>query len=81
MSSTPFHGSSGRAGGPSRTVSMRAEVETVSVTAGPALIDSARKAESDLVAAGRVGSIDYTEGEFSVESKLAQDSSNRTSRS
>ncbi|MFP3881282.1 MAG: valine--tRNA ligase [Actinomycetota bacterium] len=51
--------------------SMRAEVETVSVTAAPEFIEEARKAEADLVAAGRVGSIDYSEGEFAVESRLA----------
>ena len=52
-------------------VSMRAEVESASVTAAPALIEDARMAEADLVAAGRVGSIDYSEGDFSVESRLA----------
>jgi valyl-tRNA synthetase len=56
-------------------LSMRAEVESVSVTADSDLIGDARKAEGDLVAAGRVGSIEYSEGEFSVETILAQDSS------
>jgi valyl-tRNA synthetase len=56
-------------------LSMRAEVESVSVTADSDLIGDARKAEGDLVAAGRVGSMEYSEGEFSVETILAQDSS------
>jgi valyl-tRNA synthetase len=55
--------------------SMRAEVATVVVIADPDLIDSARAAETDLLAAGRVGEITYSEGEFSVESQLAQASS------
>jgi valyl-tRNA synthetase len=57
-------------------VSMRAKVETVKVVASSELIESAREAEEDLAAAGRVGSIEYSEGVFAVESVLApQDSS------
>ncbi len=55
--------------------SMRAEIEHVDVTADGELIDRARAAESDLLAAGRVSAIEYAEGEFSVVSRLAQDPS------
>ncbi|HUG08513.1 MAG TPA: valine--tRNA ligase [Acidimicrobiia bacterium] len=51
--------------------SMRAEVEQVGVVADRELIDAARKAEIDLLAAGRVEEITYSEGEFTVESRLA----------
>jgi valyl-tRNA synthetase len=56
-------------------VSMRAEVESVLVTADTALLDQAREAEGDFLAAGRAASVEYTEGEFSVVATLAQDSS------
>jgi valyl-tRNA synthetase len=52
-------------------VSMRAEVSHVDVTADADLVESARQAEADLLAAGRVETIEYSEGEFSVESRLA----------
>jgi valyl-tRNA synthetase len=51
--------------------SMRAEVSHVDVTADADLVESARQAEADLLAAGRVETIEYSEGEFSVESRLA----------
>jgi valyl-tRNA synthetase len=55
--------------------SMRAEVESVVVTADPAAIERAREAEGDLLAAGRAASVEYAEGDFSVVATLAQDSS------
>jgi len=61
--------------------SMRAEVDHVEVTADAATIARARQAEDDLVAAGRAAAIEYSEGEFAVVSRLAQDSSNTTRRS
>jgi valyl-tRNA synthetase len=51
--------------------SMRAEVDAVWVTADAELIDRVRRAESDLLAAGRAVSIEYSEGEFEVVSRLA----------
>jgi valyl-tRNA synthetase len=51
--------------------SMRAEVSHVDVTGDADLVESARQAEADLLAAGRVETIEYSEGEFSVESRLA----------
>jgi valyl-tRNA synthetase len=56
-------------------VSMRAEVESVFVTADPAELDRARQSEDDLLAAGRAASVEYVEGEFAVVATLAQDSS------
>lgn len=52
-------------------VSMRAEVESVSVVTDASGIEFLRQAESDLLAAARAESIYYSEGEFSVESVLA----------
>jgi len=57
-------------------VSMRAEVERVSVTADAKVIGSLREAESDLKAAANTEVVDYSEGEFSVVSELAAHSSN-----
>ena len=51
--------------------SMRAEVESVSITAEPESLELLREAEPDLAAAARAASITYAEGEFSVESVLA----------
>ncbi len=56
-------------------VSMRAEVDSVVVTADTVILDQAREAEGDLLAAGRAASVEYAEGEFSVVATLAQDSS------
>lgn len=53
------------------SVSMRAEVERVSVTADASEIDLIRAAEPDLIAASRARSIDYLEGEFEVVAVLA----------
>jgi valyl-tRNA synthetase len=50
--------------------SMRAEVESVRVVADTELLERARLAEADLVAAGRAGSIEYQEGDFSVDTRL-----------
>jgi valyl-tRNA synthetase len=50
--------------------SMRAEVESVRVVAGADLLERARLAEADLAAAGRAGSIEYQEGDFSVDTRL-----------
>ncbi len=55
--------------------SMRAEVERVSITADAGAIAALRQAEPDLKAAANTDVVDYTEGEFSVESPLAEDSS------
>ncbi len=55
-------------------VSMRAEVKLVSVSADRSVLDALREAEPDLMAAARAEAIDYSEGEFSVESALADDS-------
>ena len=52
-------------------VSMRAEVESVSVTTDDLGVGHLRQGESDLLAAARAGRIDYSDGEFSVESVLA----------
>ncbi|HEU4894284.1 MAG TPA: valine--tRNA ligase, partial [Acidimicrobiia bacterium] len=54
-------------------VSMRAEVDSVSVTADPDTLERAREAEGDLLAAGRAASVEYAEAEFSVIVTLAQD--------
>lgn len=53
--------------------SMRAKVESVTVTADGELIEHARKAEADLLAAGRTASIEYQEGDFTVDSRLAEE--------
>lgn len=53
--------------------SMRAEVDSVTVTADLELIDRARKAESDLLAAARAASIDYQEGDFTVDARLVEE--------
>jgi valyl-tRNA synthetase len=55
--------------------SMRAEVEHLAVTADRELIERLHEAEGDLLAAGRVGAIEYGDGEFAVVARLAQDSS------
>ena len=52
-------------------VSMRAEVERVTVTAPIGSLDLIRQAEPDLAAASRANVIEYHEGEFSVEAELA----------
>jgi len=51
--------------------SMRAEIDSVKVTADVELIERAKQAENDLLAAGRAASIDYEEGDFSVDAQLA----------
>jgi valyl-tRNA synthetase len=56
-------------------VSMRAEVSRVTVTGSPGEIELVKLAASDLIEAGRATEIVYSEGEFSVESELA-DSNN-----
>ena len=52
-------------------VSMRAEVDSVSVSAGLESIEQVRQAEDDLKAAARAGEVLYSEGEFAVESVLS----------
>jgi valyl-tRNA synthetase len=52
-------------------VSMRAEVESVSVTTDDPGVEHLRQGESDLRAAARAERVDYSIGEFSVESVLA----------
>jgi len=52
-------------------VSMRAEVESVSVTTDDPGVEHLRQGESDLRAAARAERVDYSIGEFSVESILA----------
>jgi valyl-tRNA synthetase len=52
-------------------VSMRAEVERVLVTTDTSGGRHLRLGESDLLAAARAGTIEYSDGEFSVESVLA----------
>jgi valyl-tRNA synthetase len=52
-------------------VSMRAEVDSVSVTAGPESIGLVRQAENDLKAAARAIEVLYSEGEFAVEVVLS----------
>jgi valyl-tRNA synthetase len=62
-------------------VSMRAEVESISVSAGLESIEFLKEAESDLMAASRAATITYSEGEFSVEVLVDEASSSSTSRS
>jgi valyl-tRNA synthetase len=62
-------------------VSMRAEVESISVSAGNESIEFLREAESDLMAASRAATITYSEGEFSVEVLVDEASSSSTNRS
>ena len=50
---------------------MRAEVDSVSVSAGPESIELVRQAEDDLKAAARAGEVLYSEGEFAVEAVLS----------
>lgn len=52
-------------------VSMRAEVESVSVTGEPQAIDLVKAAEADLISASRAAAVVYREGEFDVEAVLA----------
>ncbi len=52
--------------------SMRAEVESISITAGPDELELIQQAEPDLAAASRAAKITYAEGEFSVESVLVE---------
>ena len=52
-------------------VSMRAEVDSVSISASPESIELVRKAEDDLKAAARAGEVLYSEGEFAVEAVLS----------
>jgi len=56
-------------------VSMRAEVSRVTVTGSPREIELVKLGAADLIEAGRATEIVYSEGEFSVASKLA-DSNN-----
>jgi valyl-tRNA synthetase len=51
--------------------SMRAEVSSVSISAGSESLDLIRLAEADLKAAARAGQVIYSVGDFSVESLLA----------
>jgi valyl-tRNA synthetase len=53
--------------------SMRTEVELVAVTADKATLDHARRGEDDLLAAARADSIEYSEGEFEVLSRLKEE--------
>ncbi|MCZ6737001.1 MAG: class I tRNA ligase family protein, partial [Actinobacteria bacterium] len=62
-------------------VSMRAEVESISVSAGNESIELLREAESDLMAASRAATITYSEGEFSVGVLVDEASSSSTNRS
>jgi valyl-tRNA synthetase len=52
--------------------SMAAEVTSVSVTAAPESLALIRQAEADLKAAARAAKLAYSEGDFSVESVLAE---------
>ena len=56
-----------------RVVSMRAEVESVSVSAPADRLDLVRKAEDDLKAAARAGEVLYSDGDFGVETILSAD--------
>jgi valyl-tRNA synthetase len=51
--------------------SMAADVETLSVTAPADELDLLRQAERDLKAAARTAVIQYSEGDFAVESVLS----------
>jgi len=51
--------------------SMRAEVSSVSISAGTDSLDLIRQAEADLKAAARTNQVLYSVGDFSVESQLA----------
>ncbi len=53
-------------------VSMRAELERVTVTAPAETIELVKQAEADLKAAARTEVVSYAEGEFSVEAVLAE---------
>jgi valyl-tRNA synthetase len=55
-------------------VSMRAQVERVTVAAEASELDRLREAEDDLLAAARGASIEYSEGEFSVQADLVDPS-------
>jgi valyl-tRNA synthetase len=55
--------------------SMRAEVERVVVSADGAFSERLGEAEGDLLAAARARSIEYSDGEFAVQSELAEVSS------
>ncbi|HWL50223.1 MAG TPA: hypothetical protein VNT92_10135, partial [Acidimicrobiia bacterium] len=52
-------------------VSMRAEVDSVSLTASPESIEMVRQAETDLKAAARAGEVLYREGDLEVETILS----------
>ncbi len=52
-------------------VSMRAKVSRVTVTGSPEEIELVKLGAADLIEAGRATEIVYSEGEFSVESELA----------
>ena len=52
--------------------SMRAEVDSVSITAEKSSIELVRQAEPDLAAATRAALVTYAEGEFAVDSVLAK---------
>jgi valyl-tRNA synthetase len=51
--------------------SMAADVDTVSVSASAGELDLLRRAEGDLKAAARTVVVNYSEGEFAVESVLS----------
>ncbi|HEU4319093.1 MAG TPA: valine--tRNA ligase [Acidimicrobiia bacterium] len=53
-------------------VSMRAEVDLISVTAAADEIELLRQAEDDLLAASRAAEIVYSNGEFAVEADLVE---------
>ena len=53
-------------------VSMRAELERVTITAPTEILDRVRQAEPDLKAAARTETIEYREGEFDVAAVLAE---------
>jgi hypothetical protein len=50
---------------------MRAEVDSVSLTASPESIEMVRQAETDLKAAARATEVRYSEGDFGVETTLS----------
>jgi valyl-tRNA synthetase len=53
--------------------SMRAEVDSLTVSGDSAFEEQVRAAEADLLAAARAGSIDFSEGEPSVHVTLSED--------
>ncbi|MFQ5523546.1 MAG: valine--tRNA ligase [Acidimicrobiia bacterium] len=53
-------------------VSMRAELERVTITAPAETLDRVKQVEADLKAAARTETVEYREGEFAVEAVLAE---------